>query len=62
MASTWLAELRPISEGLTPRDSRISDSSGQVRPSVVVTTEVEAMTMMMLRRRSPALNPMSVMR
>ena len=55
MAAVWLAELRPISTGLTPHDSRINDSSGQVSPRVIATTDMEATTMAMLRRRSAAL-------
>ena len=61
IAAVWLAELRPISTGLTPQELRISDSSGQVSPRVIETTDMEATTMAMLRRRSAALRVNAVM-
>ena len=59
-ARVWQAELRPISPALTPWDLRIRESSGQVSPSVIATTETVAITRAILRRRWAGLRTNSV--
>src|SRR5882724_5317759 len=59
MASAWIAELKPMSRLSTPWASRRSDSSGQIRPVISPTIEMQPVAAATPRQRSAAVNAIS---
>ena len=59
MASAWTAELKPMSRLSTPCASSRSDSSGQARPVINPTIEMQPVAAATPRRRSAAVKVIS---